>query len=100
MDHRCAYVYNTVKRIPLGKVSSYGTIAKLCGIKNSRLVGKILHSNPDPKHIPCHRVVRSDGRVAAGYALGGKTMQGKKLREEGVDIQNGIIDLSRFGMKF
>ena len=49
-------VYEFVKSIPPGKVATYGQIALYLGNRNfARVVGNILHSNPDPEHIPCHR---------------------------------------------
>ena len=51
-------VYEQVKKIPHGKVATYGQIACLCGSpRASRAVGYALHFNPDPKHVPCFRVV-------------------------------------------
>lgn len=88
--HR-ACVYQVVSHIPSGKVTTYGRIAKACGMKSSREVGKILHENTDPKNIPCHRVIKSDGSIATGYAFGGKMKQIEKLRGEGVSIVNGRV---------
>ncbi len=80
-------VYSIVKAIPKGKVLTYKEVARRAGIKNPRLVGRILHQNPDPKNIPCHRVIRSDGTLASGYAFGGKEKQKELLKKEGVIIQ-------------
>ena len=53
-------VYGLVKNIPRGKVATYGQIALHLGNRNfARAVGNILHKNPDPEHIPCHRVVNA-----------------------------------------
>ena len=55
-------VYDAVKRIPEGKVATYGQIARLAGYPGSaRAVGNALHKNPDEKNIPCHRVVNASG---------------------------------------
>lgn len=89
-------VYRIVKQIPRGKVSTYGRIAKLVGVKSPRLVGSILHKNIDPIHIPCHRVVNSQGKVAASFAFGGAKAQGKRLQSEGVDVKNGKVSLTKF----
>ena len=86
-------VYRIVKQIPRGKVSTYGRIAKLVGIKNPRLVGSILHKNIDPEHIPCHRVVNAQGRVASSYAFGGAKSHIAKLQKEGIRVVDGKIDL-------
>ncbi len=89
-------VYAIVKRIPKGKVLTYGRVAKLAGIKNPRLVGSILHKNTDPDNIPCHRVVNAQGKVASSYAFGGAAAQRKKLISEGIQFTNGKVDLKRF----
>ena len=62
-------VYKIVIKIPKGKVLTYKEVAHLAGNeKASRAVGNILHKNYDPK-IPCHRVIRSDGKLG-GYNRG------------------------------
>ena len=65
-------VYEVVRRIPKGKVATYGQVAALAGApRNARFVGYALHSNPEPGVIPCHRVVFRDGSLAPGFAFGG-----------------------------
>ncbi len=60
-------VYRVVKSIPRGKTLSYQEVARLAGSPHAyRAVGNILNKNPDPKRIPCHRVIRSDGSLG-GY---------------------------------
>ncbi len=62
-------VYEIVKKIPKGKVLTYKEVAKKAGNeKASRAVGNILNKNFDPS-IPCHRVIRSDGKLG-GYNRG------------------------------
>ena len=89
-------VYEFVKRIPQGKVATYGQIALLLGNRNfARVVGTILHGNPDPEHIPCHRVVNSQGRLSRSYAFGGIEAQRRLLESEGVVFKNDlVVDLS------
>lgn len=89
-------VFRIVKKIPKGKVLTYGMVAKLAGVKNPRLVGSILHKNIDPEHIPCHRVVNSQGRVASSYAFGGAKAHAARLRKEGVKVVNNTVDLQNF----
>jgi len=89
-------VYNLVKEIPLGKVTTYGILAKKAGMNSPRLVGKILHNNPDPLTIPCHRVVNSKGELAKSFAFGGIKGQEEKLREEGIEVKNGRTDLIKY----
>ena len=89
-------VYEFVKRIPQGKVATYGQIALHLGNRNfARVVGNILHGNPDPEHIPCHRVVNAQGRLSRSYAFGGIEAQRCLLESEGVVFKNDlVVDLS------
>ena len=79
-------VYEIVRKIPKGRVMSYKIIARLAGHPRAwRVVGNILNKNKNPK-IPCHRVIRADGKIG-GYKDGTK----KKialLKKEGVKIKN------------
>ena len=76
-------VYAVVKRIPEGKVLTYGDVARAVGAPRcARQVGWALHSNPQPGVIPCHRVVFGDGRLADGFAFGGKEVQKALLEAE------------------
>ncbi|MCI1219421.1 MAG: MGMT family protein [Bifidobacterium sp.] len=78
-------VYDVVRRIPMGKVATYGQVAALAGnAKSARIVGYALHSNPQPGVIPCHRVVFRDGSLAPGFAFGGPERQRALLEDEGV----------------
>ena len=76
-------IYQLVRQIPKGKVSTYGAIAKELGI-NPRVVGYALHRNPSSTKTPCHRVVFKDGSLTPGYVFGGEGEQRRKLQAEGV----------------
>jgi len=65
----------------------------------SRAVGNALHKNPDPLHIPCFRVVNSKGELAGAFAFGGGKAQAELLREDGVEVVDGKVDLEKYGMK-
>ncbi len=92
-------IYEAVKRIPKGKVATYGQVAEMAGDKNmARAVGNALHKNPEPGVIPCHRVVNSKGQLAGEFAFGGAWKQGDLLRAEGVEVVNGRVDLKEFQM--
>ncbi|MEP7162432.1 MAG: MGMT family protein [Candidatus Moraniibacteriota bacterium] len=79
-------VYRVVAKIPKGSVMTYGGVAKRAGFPGAaRAVGTVMKENPDPKRVPCHRVVRSDGRVGE-YAFGGKTKKIARLKAEGVSV--------------
>lgn len=75
-------VYEEVKKIPLGEVRTYKEIARAIGRpKAYRAVGNALNKNPDLKHIPCHRVIRSDGTIG-GYRYGTRK-KARLLKKEG-----------------
>ena len=83
-------VYKVVKKIPKGRVLNYKEVAELAGYpKAFRAVGNALNNNPDPKTIPCHRVIKSDGAVG-GYKEGTKK-KAALLQKEGVIIKNGRV---------
>lgn len=93
-------IYAVVRRIPRGRVASYGQVAALAGNPRwARVVGYALHVNPEPGTIPCHRVVTKDGRVSPAFAFGGENMQIKLLRDEGVEVTDGFVDMERFRWK-
>ncbi len=91
-------IYEQVRRIPRGKVATYGQIAALAGNPHwSQIVGYALHGNPSPETIPCHRVVNRFGATAAAFAFGGGDRQRALLEAEGVAFRaDGTVDLSRF----
>jgi len=78
-------IFAIVAKIPKGKVSTYKAIAKLANT-TPRVVGFTLHTNKNTKLIPCHRIIKSDGTLAEGYAFGGKTEQKRELEEEGINL--------------
>lgn len=88
--------YTVIKKIPKGYVATYGQIAKLAGGLNPRFIGYLLHRNPDPDAIPCHRVVNAQGKLASGFAFGGVLKQKRLLEEEGIEIQNYSINLALY----
>ena len=91
-------IYQVVRRIPAGKVATYGQVARLAGNPRwARVVGYALHVNPKPGVIPCHRVVNRDGRTSPAFAFGGGDIQRNLLENEGVLFQNdGCVDLKEY----
>ncbi len=90
-------IYDVVKQIPKGKVATYGQVAALAGNKRwARVVGYALHANPDPAHIPCHRVVNREGAVSEAFAFGGGNRQAELLRKEGVEVAEKKVDLEKY----
>lgn len=94
LDDRLIYeILSVVEEIPVGKVSSYGQIAKLIGReKNARLVGKVLSNAELYGDYPCHRVVNHAGRTAPDWKE-----QRFRLESEGVEFRSdGRVDMKRF----
>lgn len=89
-DTFCHEVYEVVKAIPLGKVSTYGDIAALLGLPQcSRMVGRALKQVPDDLSVPCHRVVNASGRLVPEW-----TDQKNLLLAEGILFKtNGCVNL-------
>lgn len=96
MEDRKTTVYNIVSEIPSGKVMTYGQIAKIAGVKNPRYIGYLLHHNPDPENIPCHRVVNFQGKLSDAFAFGGYWEQVKRLEAEGVLIEENKVSLNKY----
>ena len=88
-------VYTKLLRVPQGKVTTYGDLAKAIGLKNGqRTIGTIMKKNPFPVIVPCHRVVKSDGKIG-GYAYG-ERVKSHMLLKEGIKIKDGkIIDFAK-----
>ena len=88
-------VFEQVRRIPRGKVSTYGQIARIIGSpRSARYVGWALRTNTQPVIVPCHRVVFKDGQLAEGYAFGGGDVQRNLLLDEGVTfIDDTHVDM-------
>lgn len=83
-------VYRKLLSVPKGKVTTYGELAKAIGLPNGqRVIGQIMNKNPFPVIIPCHRVVKSDGKIG-GYFYG-EDVKTNMLSKEGVSIKGGKI---------
>ena len=93
-------IYKKLLKVPKGKITTYGELAKAVGLTNGqRAVGKIMNKNPYPGIIPCHRVVKADGKVG-GYAYG-EEIKINMLEKEGVKIKDGkILDLKEKTHRF
>lgn len=92
-------VYKYLKTIPKGKVVTYGQIAGYLGDKKlSRVVGNILHNNPDEDKYPCYKVVDSKGNLSKHFAFGGIDKQKEKLQKDGVEVIDYKVDLDKYKM--
>jgi len=97
-------VYKVARRVPRGRVATYGQISDELRRQNSaikyritpRIVGFALHANHNSR-IPCHRVVNRNGRIAESYVFGGAQEQRRRLEGEGIEFMNEKhIDLENF----
>ena len=88
-------VFKVVSQIPIGKVSTYGRIAKSLNL-HPRAVGVYLHQNTDSEKVPCHRVVNFQGKLASGYAFGGTKEQALRLKKEGININEAKVQLKEY----
>jgi len=86
--------YDLVSQVPMGRVTTYGEVARALGdVVASRFVGLAMSRNDDIVRVPCRRVVQSDGRLG-GYTGGGPQKKGALLETEGVRIEDGkVVDL-------
>ena len=97
MKNSFELIYDVVKRIPKGKVATYGQVAFLAGnIMWSRVVGYALHQNPDPANIPCFRVVNRFGEPSPAFVFGGVNRQIELLENDGIELKDGRVDLSKY----
>ena len=97
MKNSFELIYDVVKRIPKGKVATYGQVAFLAGNPRwSRVVGYALHQNPDPVNIPCFRVVNRFGEPSPAFVFGGVNRQIELLENDGINLKDGRVDLSKY----
>lgn len=85
-------VYEIVKLIPEGRVTSYGSIAKVLGTpKSSRMVGWAMNASHNQPNIPAHRVVNRIGLLTGKMHFGSPDLMQKLLEKEGVKVENDRI---------
>lgn len=87
-------IYELLRRVPMGKVTTYKDLAEALGTKAYQAVGTTMKNNPYAPEVACHRVVKSDGSL--GGFMGtttGKNIEKKKkmLQKEGVEIKKGKV---------
>ena len=92
-------VYDFLLTIPKGKVATYGQIAEYLGNKKlARVIGNILHNNPDEDKYPCYKVVNSKGDLSKQFAFGGIEKQKEKLEKDGITVINYKVNLAEYKM--
>ena len=89
-------IYEIVRKIPYGKVATYGQIARLArNPRMSRVVGYAMHSAPDD--VPCHRVVNRFGELTDAFRPFGKATHRMLLEMEGIEFKaDGCVDLGKY----
>jgi alkylated DNA nucleotide flippase Atl1 len=97
IDEYSKKVYEYLTLIPRGKVVTYGQIAKYLGNKGlSRIVGTILHNNPDGDKYPCYKVLNGKGTLAEKFVFGGAEIQKERLEKEGIEVKDNKVDLKKY----
>lgn len=92
-------VYEFLRTIPKGKVVTYGQIAEYLGNKNlARVVGNIIHNNPDEDKYPCYKVVDCKGSLSKHFAFGGIEKQKEKLEKDGIVVIRYKVNLDKYKM--
>jgi methylated-DNA-protein-cysteine methyltransferase related protein len=91
-------IEEALRRIPRGRVSTYGAIGAIAGLSNgARQVVRVLHAMAERDGLPWHRVLRKDGSIALPPG-GGLELQAALLADEGVEVgPDGRVDLGRYG---
>lgn len=95
-------IWKVVRRIPKGRVATYGQVARLAGLAGAaRLVGYALHALPDDERaVPWQRVINAQGRISPRGFAGAEQVQRRLLVREGVRFDGRArIDLTRYGWK-
>jgi len=93
-------IYKKLLQVPPGKITTYGELSRAIGFENGqRVIGQIMKKNPFPVIIPCHRVVRSDGKIG-GYAFGMDIKKSMLVKEEICFKKNKIENFENFFLGF
>ena len=88
-------VYKVVAKIPYGKVTTYGAIAEVCGVKSSaRTVGWALNSAAN-SNLPCHRVVNRFGALSGKIHFSSPTLMQELLESEGIEFIDECVNLEK-----
>jgi methylated-DNA-protein-cysteine methyltransferase-like protein len=89
-------IYDIVREIPVGRVTTYGAIARVIGIgRSSRTVGFALNAVADDMSIPCHRVVNRNGELSGKMHFATPTLMRELLESEDVTFIDDAVDMQR-----
>ena len=91
-------IYRAVRRIPRGRVATYGQIAELAGLEgHARQVGYALNVLPSRSKLPWHRVINAKGEISRRSGGDSHELQRHMLEHEGVEFdRTGRVDLARY----
>lgn len=91
-------IWNVVRLIPKGRVATYGEVAEQAGLPGqARLVGYALHHLPSHSSLPWHRVISARGEISLPKEGGQYQRQLRLLKQEGIRLHRGKVDLSKYG---
>ncbi len=91
-------IYDVIRRIPTGRVATYGQIARIAGRCSARNVGYALSASPEGLDIPWHRVINRKGEISLRSDLGSDQLQRQLLESEGVVFDDkNRVDLNHYG---
>ncbi|MFL6575129.1 MAG: MGMT family protein [Povalibacter sp.] len=98
LDSNFTRVLASVRKIPRGRVSTYGDIADVAGLpRRARLVGTVLRQSPPSRDLPWFRVINASGRISFPAGSDAYKTQRRKLEAEGIVFVSGRVDLKRYG---
>tara|TARA_R110002033_G_scaffold125611_1_gene167662 strand:- start:89 stop:427 length:339 start_codon:yes stop_codon:yes gene_type:complete len=91
-------VYEVVKQIPYGRVTSYGAIAKFLGAaRSARMVGWAMNASHAMEDVPAHRVVNRKGLLTGKFHFDGTNLMQQLLESEGIKVvDNQIVDFEKY----
>ena len=101
MNSTYARIYAVVRRIPKGRVATYGQIARLAGLGgHARQVGYALHALPDAMDVPWHRVINAQGGISKRSIAVYEQIQQELLEQEGIEFGvDSRVSLQRYQWK-
>jgi methylated-DNA-protein-cysteine methyltransferase-like protein len=98
LDSNSEHSLAAVRKIPRGRVSTYGDVADVAGLpRRARLVGTVLRQSPPSRNLPWYRVINASGRISFPVGSDAYKTQRSKLEAEGVVFISGRIDLKKYG---
>ena len=91
-------IWSVVRRIPPGRVATYGQVAREAGLgRGARQVGRALAALNDRDDVPWHRVINARGCISLPPGSAGRAEQRARLAAEGIEVVSGKISLARYG---